>query len=184
MTTVLPAWVLVSLHTRMAGLQNGRGSSNKIAMRPSSPPNTSKGRVKPNIAADVLQAPLFTAATGVGYNQWKEHTNKKLSIDREAGCKEFDESDALRDVQTKNPSCPHSLVDIQCTFIAQHFATRTRCDTSCFSMFSVSKKTAVLAVVLAICLSLVLCASATSTTDKLKANAKVSNCASASMPAV
>ena len=51
-TTVLPAWVVVSLHTRIAGLQNGRGSNNRIAMRPSNPPKTSKGRVKPNIEAD------------------------------------------------------------------------------------------------------------------------------------
>lgn len=55
MMTVLPAWVLVSLQIRIAGLQNGKGSNNKIAMRPSNPPKTSKGRVKPNIAADALQ---------------------------------------------------------------------------------------------------------------------------------
>ena len=40
-------------------------------------------------------------------------------------------------------------------------------------MFSVSRKTAVLAVVLATCLCFVLCASAASTTDKIKADAKV-----------
>ena len=59
MTTVLPACVLVSLHISMAGRQNGRGSSSRIAMRPSSPPKTSKGSVKPvwqHDMSDILDA--------------------------------------------------------------------------------------------------------------------------------
>ena len=55
MITVLPACVLVSLHINMAGRQKGRGNSNKIAMKPSMPPNTSRGSVKPSIVRDRLK---------------------------------------------------------------------------------------------------------------------------------
>lgn len=71
---------------RMAGLQNGRGSNNKIAMRPSNPPKTSKGRVKPNIAADKITRILdyLSCTSAVSRDAL---ANQKCRRDREAGAR-------------------------------------------------------------------------------------------------